>query len=87
MLHRYGGNISYVLRLPLHKSAKLITKAIKNKQRDEEYIWWLARLPIYTADNFESFEEFRDKLHPKPIVYDQRSKEDIMADIVGRKEE
>jgi hypothetical protein len=76
-----------VLRLPLHKSAKLIAKAIKNKQRDEEYVWWLARLPIYTADNFESFEEFRDKLHPKPIAYDQRSQEDIMADIVGRKEE
>ena len=87
MLNRYGGNISYVLRLPLHKSAKLIAKAIKNKQRDDEYIWWLARLPSYTAENFETFEEFRDKLHPKPIAYDQRSKEDIMADIIGRKEE
>jgi hypothetical protein len=76
-----------VLRLPLHKSAKLIAKAIKNKQRDEEYNWWLARLPIYTVENFETFEEFRDKLHPKPIAYDKRSKEDIMNDILGGKEE
>ncbi len=76
-----------MLRLPLHKSAKLIAKAIKNKRRDEEFNWWLARLPIYTTETFETFEEFQDKLHPKPIEYDRRSKEDIMNDIIGGKEE
>lgn len=87
MLHRYGGNISYVLRLPLVKSAKLIAKAIENNQREKDYNWWLARLPIYTAESFETFEEFRDKIHPKPIEYDQRSKDDIMNDLLNRKEE
>jgi hypothetical protein len=76
-----------VLRLPLTKSAKLIAKAIENNQREKDYKWWLARIPIYTKETYETFEEFREIIHPKPILYDQRSKDEIMNDLLNRKEE
>jgi len=82
LLKRYG-NIDYVMGLSLKRSAKLISKAVEENKRDYYYKWWLARVPMYTKENYESFEEFYDKVNPAKVEYDLRSKDDIMNDILG----
>jgi hypothetical protein len=82
LLNRYG-NIDYVMGLPLKRSAKLIKKAQEEIRKEAGYQWWLARYPLYTKDTYETFEEFYDKLHPQKVVYDMRSKDEIMQDILG----
>jgi len=85
-LSRYGGNIGYVLRLPLLQAANLIVRAKKEKAREEAFSWWLARLPMYGKDNYETFEEFHDKIYPERVTYDTRSKDELMNEILGKGE-
>ena len=39
---------------------------------------------MYSANNYESFEEFYEKCVPVKIEYDMRSKDEIMEDILGK---
>ncbi len=73
-----------MLKLPLKRATALINKAREETQRDKYYKLWLVRYPNYTEKNFETFDEFYEKLFPPRIEYDARSKDDIMAEITGR---
>ena len=68
--------------LSLKRAAKLIKKAKKEEKREFYYRWWLVRVPLYTSETVESFEEFYEKMNPPAVVYDYRSKEAIMADLL-----
>lgn len=68
--------------LSLKRAAKLIKKAKKEENREFYYRWWLVRVPLYTSETVESFEEFYEKMNPPAVVYDHRSKEAIMADLL-----
>lgn len=72
------------MKLPLSKAVALINKARDEAQREKVYRLWLVRYPNYTEKNFETFEEFYEKLYPPRVEYDTRSKDDIMAEITGR---
>ena len=72
------------MKLPLGKAVALINKARDEAQREKVYRLWLVRYPNYTENNFETFEEFYEKLYPPKVEYDMRSKDDIMAEITGR---
>lgn len=71
-----------MMGLSLKRSAKLIQKANEENKKEANYLWWLARYPLYTQDSYETFEEFQEKLDPKKVVYDLRSKDEIMAELL-----
>lgn len=71
-----------MMGLSLKRSAKLIQKANEENKKEVNYQWWLARYPLYTQDIYETFEEFQEKLDPKKVVYDLRSKDEIMAELL-----
>ena len=52
------------MKLPLSKAVALINKARDEAQREKVYRLWLVRYPNYTEKNFETFEEFYEKLYP-----------------------
>ena len=81
LLSRYR-DINYAMRLSLKRAAKLIKKAKKEENREFYYRLWLVRVPLYTSETVESFEEFYEKMNPPAVVYDYRSKEAIMADLL-----
>lgn len=80
LLKRYS-SIDYVLKLPYKKALSLIDKAQEEDTREYYFRWWLARYPLYTKDNYESFEEFYESTKPEPISIDTRSKDELMAEI------
>ena len=80
-MSRYG-NITYAMGLSLKRAAKLIKKARKEEKREFYYRLWLVRVPLYTSETVETFEEFYEKMNPPVVVYDFRSKEAIMADLL-----
>jgi hypothetical protein len=80
LLHRYG-DINYVLKLPLKRALKLIVKAREEETRDALYQFWLARYPLYTEKNYESFNEFCEAANPVRPVTDARTKADIMQEL------
>lgn len=82
LLKRYS-NIDYVMGLSLKRSAKIISKAVEEERADYYYRWWLAIYPLYTKENYESFEAFYEKHTPKKVEYDWRSKDELMNDILG----
>ncbi|MDN6292247.1 MAG: hypothetical protein L0J35_04150 [Tetragenococcus halophilus] len=74
------------MSLSLIHASKLLQKAREEKKREDAYQWWLVRYPHYTEENYESFEEFYERLYPPEIEYDTRSKEEIMNEILGKEE-
>lgn len=83
VLRRYGGNIGYVFGLPFIRAINLIAKARELERKDYFYKWWLARVPMYSKETYETFEEFYEKANPKEIKYDTRSKDELMGEILG----
>ncbi|MDN6292824.1 MAG: hypothetical protein L0J35_07095, partial [Tetragenococcus halophilus] len=75
--------MNYILSLPIRRASKLYKKAIEENKRKEAYQWWLARVPMYTKENYESFEEFYEKIYPPKVEYDTRSKDEIMSELLG----
>lgn len=74
--------MNYLTRLDYRHAMKLVERAQEEERKEIYYKWWLARYPMYTKDNYESFEDFYDKHTPKKIDYDTRSKDEIMEDIL-----
>lgn len=72
------------MKLPLKRATALVNKAREESQKDKYYQLWLVRYPNYTEKNFETFEEFYEKLFPPAVTYDTRTKDEIMAEITGR---
>lgn len=85
MLSRYG-DMDYILSLSIKRASKLYKKAVEEKKTDEAYQWWLARVPMYTEENYESFREFYEALYPPPVEMDTRSKDEIMNELLGKEE-
>lgn len=61
---------------------KLIEKAKEEETKEFYYRWWLVRYPYYDQKNYESFEEFFEKVVPKRIELDTRNKEEIMQEVL-----
>jgi hypothetical protein len=59
---------------------RLIIKAREEEKKERLYRWWLVRYPYYTEANYETFEDFCQKF--QPIEIDQRSKDEIMREIL-----
>lgn len=72
------------MKLPIKKSAALISKAREEERKEKAYRLWLVRYPNYTEKNYETFDDFYEKLYPPRVEYDQRSKDEIMAEITRR---
>lgn len=83
MLSRYG-DISYVLKLPVYRAAKLIDIAASEKRREYYYAQWLMHLTKMTKDTFVPFEEYYEETKVK---LDTRSKHEIMQDLLGMSED
>lgn len=60
---------------------RLIEKANEEERKEYFYRWWLVRYPLYDQKNYESFNEFYDRVSPKKIEMDTRRTEDIMRDV------
>lgn len=69
--------------MPLKQAIKLLEKASDEDKRENYYKLWLVRYTKYTASNYETFDEFYEKIFPPAIEYDERSKDDLMAEILG----
>lgn len=78
--------MSYILSLPIKRVSKLYKKAMEENEREKAYRQWLAHYPRFTADTFETFEEFYELLHPPKIQMDLRSKDEIMNELLGKEE-
>ena len=81
LLKRYT-SIEYILKLSLKQGLKLIKKAQEEETREYYYRFWLVRYPLYDNSSYETFDEFYDKVKPKNIIYDTRTKEEIMKEIL-----
>lgn len=69
--------------MPVVRALKLIRKAREEDRRERYYRLWLVRYPSYTEKNFETFEEFYEKIFPPKVELDMRSKDELMAEILG----
>jgi hypothetical protein len=69
--------------MPMRRALKLIRKAREEDRRERYYRLWLVRYPGYTEKNFETFEDFYEKIFPPKVEYDMRSNDEIMAEILG----
>jgi len=86
LLSRYG-DMQYILSLSLRHAFKLYNKALKENRRDKAHDMWLAIMPKYTNDTYETFEEFYDRIYPPKVEMDTRSKEEIMDEILGNRKQ
>ena len=68
--------------LSFKRGKRLALKVVEKEREEIQYRLWLTRYPLYTQENFESFNEFCEKSKPITIVKTNKSKEEIMADIV-----
>lgn len=69
--------------MPLNQAIKLLERAGEEDKRETYYRLWLVRYPHYTSSNYESFDEYYEKIFPPAVDYDLRNKDDIMAEILG----
>ena len=60
--------------MPLHRSIKLIDKALEEERKEHFYRLWLVRYPRYDQNTYESFDEFYDKCVPQKIEVDTKKK-------------
>lgn len=80
-LSRYH-DMKYILSLSIERAVALINKATYENKRDQVYAWWLARLPMYTQETYETYDEFYEKVYPPIVLMDMRSKDDIMNELL-----
>lgn len=80
LLRRYN-NIDYILNKDFESGFRLIEVA--HEKDIEEKLWqqWLALYPNMTADNFISFEDFKSETLIKNAVLENKSKDEILADV------
>ena len=76
--------MNYILSLSIKRGSALYKKAVYENKRQKTYQWWLARLPMYTSDNYENYEEFYEVVYPPMVTMDTRSKDDIMNELMGK---
>lgn len=68
--------------MPLNRAWKLVEKASEEDKRETAYRLWLVRYPRYDSSNYETFDEFYEKMYPPEIAYDMRPKDELMEEIL-----
>jgi len=68
--------------MPLKRAIKLISKAQEEELKECAFRYYLTIYPKMKKETFISFEEYYDKFRPQQSVMDNRSKEEVMADIL-----
>ena len=81
-MHRYY-DMAYINKMPLNAIERLVKKAKEEENREKFYRWWLVRYPLYSKENYETFEEFYDNYGPKKIILDNRPKDELMKEILS----
>lgn len=69
--------------MPLHRSIKLIDKALEEERKEYYYRLWLVRYPRYDQNTYESFDEFYEKCVPQKVEIDIRTKDEIMEELLN----
>jgi len=64
----------------------LIKVCAREKSRDALYSMYISYLPHMTKDNKMTFKEFYDLATVQDVVLDARPQDDIMSDILSRKD-
>jgi hypothetical protein len=74
--------MGYILKLPYRQAFKLINKARKEKNEKRLFRLYAALYPNFDQKTFMSFEEYLQKCRGTTVKIDNRSREDIMAEIM-----
>ena len=85
LLQRYS-NIEYVLKLPIKQAIKLILYAKKQNDKDFLLKHYLMIYPNMDKKTYKPFEQYYEEIMPRKIDYDERPIDEIMNEILGRKE-
>lgn len=81
-MHRYGGNIDYVLNLDAIDGINLINEAFKQSKKDKLYQQWLFEhclLLLGENSKYVSFGEFCGEKPTNNFEQPHHSKEEILA--------
>lgn len=78
LMSRYG-NIQFLESMDWDTALKVIEKATEKENRKKWYLVWVQQLPWMSEDNYESFDEFYDKVTLKNV--DMRPTEVIQAEL------
>ena len=68
--------------MPLLNAARLINKAAEEERKEIFYRQWLVRFTNMDKETYIPFEEYYESTKPKKL--DQRTTEEIMAEILRR---
>lgn len=75
MLHRYGGNLEYILNLEIDEAIELIIEASNNTYDEQLYSRWLMDYLMMDNSNFVSFENYKKLLFNSKSVSKKNSLE------------
>lgn len=80
LLHRYGGNIDFVLQLPAFRGLELIQAAEAQEREARIFQQWVSQLPVMAlTGEAESFSDYRARVTGAGI--DLRPTAVIMAEL------
>lgn len=68
--------------MPLHHAMKLIEMAKEEETKEYFFRVWLVRYPNYTEKTYETFNQYLENSRPENVLLDNRSKEEIMKEII-----
>jgi hypothetical protein len=75
LLHRYGGNLEYILNLEIDEAIELIIEASNNTYDEQLYSRWLMDYLMMDNSNFVSFENYKKLLFNSKSVSKKNSLE------------
>lgn len=80
LLHRYGGNIDFILQLPALRGLELIQAAEAQERETRIFQQWVSQLPVMAlTGETESFSDYRARVTGAGI--DLRPTAVIMAEL------
>ena len=81
MLKRYGGGISWVMKMPVKDFEKLVVTAKEKDEEEQAKRQWLQLLPLMSMKfiEFKPFSEYLSQIRGENI--DMRPNEEIIEEI------
>ena len=73
------------MKLPIYRALNLIAVAQEEETKEAIFRLYLVDRPYMDKKNFETFEKYYEKRVVKPFKIDNRSEEEIMAEILSIK--
>lgn len=64
---RTYNNVEWLLMLPWRDGCAIIATGMRKREEDRLYMAWCALYPFMNADNFQSFEQFKESITPAEI--------------------